>query len=82
MNDLAYMLRSLQIRCKESISGPGYCSFLTAHGMTAGIQGDVEGVTSVTTAWLRWSASIGDSGIDRELAVWLCGFHVRPFSAL
>jgi len=53
MNDLAYMLRSLQIRCKESISGPGYCSFLTAHGMTAGIQGDVEGVTSVTTAWLR-----------------------------
>lgn len=53
MNELAYVLRSLQIICKDSINGPGYCSFLMANKMTVGIQGYVEGVISVTTALLR-----------------------------
>lgn len=53
MNELAYVLRSSQIRRKDSINGPGYCSFLTANKMTVGIQGFVEGVISVTTALLR-----------------------------
>lgn len=46
MNELAYVLRSLQIRCKDLINGLGYCSFLMANKMTAGIQGYVEGVIS------------------------------------
>lgn len=53
MNELAYVLRSLQIRCKDSIDGPGYRSFLMANKMTVGIQGYVEAVISVTTALLR-----------------------------
>lgn len=53
MNELAYVLRSLQIRYKDSINGPRYCSFLMANKMTVGIQGYIEGVISVTTALLR-----------------------------
>lgn len=53
MNELAYMFGALQVRCEDSVCGPGYCSFLMASKMMVGIQGSVEGVCSVTIALFR-----------------------------
>lgn len=82
MNELAYMFGALQVRCEDSVHGPEYCSFLMASKRMVGIQGSVEGVFSVTAALLRWSASTGDSRIERRIAIGFGAFHIRPFSSL